>query len=159
MADAKSLLALIAASLVGPDGRIAQRPGRPLPTTTGGDLSWLREDGTKKGQGFLGPLLLPNGTVVTEYSIADSERLKDASGNYRDYPSIVPTLSPGELAAVLRAAAQHVALPDSVYDKAESFALERQRRGLPLFAQGGEQMPYMPAVPSHKTLRDLTKLR
>lgn len=149
MPDFPEIILEIAKRLVGPDGRIAHRTGLPLPTTTGGDLSWLRTDGTKKGQGFLGPLALPNGTA-TEYSIADSEKLKDANGNYRDYPSIVPTLSPGELAAVLRAAGGHGQLPDSVYDKAEAFALERNRRGLPLFAQGGEQMPYMPAVPSHR---------
>ncbi|HEX7767994.1 MAG TPA: hypothetical protein VF443_14880 [Nitrospira sp.] len=110
---------------------------------------WLREDGTLKGLGFLGPLRLPNG-VASEFSIADSEQLKDANGHYLDYPSLVPTLSRGEVQAVLRAASDpthKTKLPDSVYSKAEAFALQRRKEGLPLFARPNEIQNIYPDLP------------
>lgn len=159
MPNSNEILAEIARRLVGPNGRLAQRTGQPLPANAGGfDMSWLRPDGTKKSLGYLGPVPLPNGSVATEYSIADSERLKDAQGNYRDYPSIVPTLTLAELMQVIAAASDETHqthLPDSVYDKAESYAVERDRRGLPLFAQAGEQAPLMRPAASHATLADI----
>lgn len=110
---------------------------------------WYRDDGTLKGLGFLGPLKLPNG-IASEFSIADSEKLRDARGRYIDYPTLVPTLTREEVQAVLRAASDHTKktkLPNSVYDKAESFALQRRDKGLPFFARPDEVQNLYPDVP------------
>lgn len=98
-----------------------------------------RPDGSTKGKGFLGVFKLPNGEAASEYSIADSEKLKDAKGNYLDYPSLVPTLTKDELRQALDAANRGVQPPDSVKIKAEAYALERKKAGKPLFANDGEQ--------------------
>lgn len=98
-----------------------------------------RPDGTQKGNGFLGALLRPDGGVMSEYSVADSERLKDAHGNYLDYPTLVPTLTPHELKFLLTAR-EGDRIPDSIYEKAEAHALQRVSRGLPVFAQPGEEV-------------------
>lgn len=97
-----------------------------------------RPDGTKKGNGFLGVFKLPNGSVASEYSIADSEQLRDEKGNYIDYPSLVPTLTKDEVKQVLDAANNGKDVPDSVKVKAEAHALERKKQGLPLFANNDE---------------------
>lgn len=98
-----------------------------------------RADGTKKGNGFLGSFKLPSGNVASEYSIADSEKLKDKKGNYLDYPSLVPTLTKEEVQQTLDAAHKGIPPPDSVKTKAEAFALDRQKQGKPFFAQPGEE--------------------
>lgn len=105
---------------------------------------WKRPDGSTKGLGFLGLLQLPNGKVASEYSIADSEKLKDKNGNYLDYPSLVPTLTKQEVQAVLNAATNNIDVPDSIKQKAEAFAIQRQQAGKPLFAQTGEQQNLYP---------------
>lgn len=79
-----------------------------------------------------------NSAVMSEYSIADSERLKDPQGNYMDYPSLVPTLTKDEVMAILTNPEGHP-LPSSIYQKAEAFALQRRRQGKPMFAQPGEE--------------------
>lgn len=94
----------------------------------------LRPDGTSKGNGFLGPQKLANGKIASEYSIADSEQLKDEKGNYLDYPTLIPGLTPDELKQTLDAANRGVSPPQSVKDKAEAHALERKRQGKSLFA-------------------------
>lgn len=88
---------------------------------------YTREDGSQKGNGFLG-VLPSDGSVMSEYSIADSPLIKG------DYPSIVPTLNASELNQILN---KHV--PASAGDKALQFALARQKAGQPVFAQDGEQ--------------------
>lgn len=98
-----------------------------------------RPDGSDKGDGFLGVFKLPNGSVASEYSIADSEKLKDKKGNYIDYPSLVPTLTREEVQQTLDAAHKGTDVPDSVKAKAEAHALKRQQQGLPLFATPGEE--------------------
>lgn len=109
----------------------------------------LRPDGSMKGLGFLGVFPMPDGGVASENSIADSEHLKDANGKYLDYPIFVPTLTRDEVKAALAFTASNgkIPLPDSVYDKAEAFALYRQSKGLPLFAQLGEQIYPYPDIP------------
>lgn len=111
----------------------------------------LRDDGSVKGLGFLGPFQMPDGGTAGEYSIAESEHLRDAKGQYISYPSLVPTLTRDEVLAVLKNAASKEnpkpPLPDSVYDKAEAFALYRKAQGLPLFARPGEQLTLYPDIP------------
>jgi hypothetical protein len=98
-----------------------------------------RSDGSNKGDGFLGVFKLPNGSVASEYSIADSEKLKDSKGDYIDYPSLVPTLTKEEVQHTLNAAHKGTELLQSVKDKAEAHALKRKQQGLPLFATPGEE--------------------
>lgn len=98
-----------------------------------------RPDGSEKGYGFLGEFKLPNGKTASEYSIADSEKLKDEKGNYLDYPSLVPTLTKDEVKQVLDAAHKNGKVSDNIKTKAEAYALERKKQGLPLFAIPGEE--------------------
>ncbi|HMF95105.1 MAG TPA: hypothetical protein VKE96_12455 [Vicinamibacterales bacterium] len=120
----------------------------PPPGVTTRDQWDVRPDGSKKGLGFLGVLRVP-GTddVASEYSIADSEKLKDAKGNYLDYPALVPTLTKTEVQQVLDAAKHHRPVPAPVAAKAEAFALQRRAEGKPLFAQDGEQQLLFPDLP------------
>ncbi len=101
-----------------------------------------RPDGTRKGLGFLGALVRPDGGVMSEFSLADSEHLKDAQGQYMDYPSLVPTLTPAEIRFLLNAK-EGTKIPDSIYEKAEAFALQRQQAGLPLFAEPSEAQEWL----------------
>lgn len=96
-----------------------------------------RPDGTTKGDGFLGVLKRPDGGVMSEYSIADSEKLKDAQGHYLDYPSLVPTLTPSEVQTLLKSKPGD-AVPQSIKDKAEAYALQRVKQGKSVFAEPGE---------------------
>ncbi len=52
----------------------------------------LREDGTKKGRGFLGELRRPDGDISTEISIG-----VNMDGKEMDIPSLVPTLDKSEV--------------------------------------------------------------
>lgn len=97
----------------------------------------LRPDGTKKGNGFLGVLKRPDGKVMSEYSIADSEKIKDAKGNYLDYPTLVPGLSQDEINTLLKSNPGDV-ISQSIKDKAEAHALERIRQGKSVFADNNE---------------------
>lgn len=97
-----------------------------------------RPDGSTKGNGFLGALLRPDGGVMSEFSVADSEHLKDAHGNYLDYPTLVPTLTDQEIRFLLTMK-EGMRIPDSIYRKAEAHALDRVSKGLPVFAQPGEE--------------------
>lgn len=107
---------------------------------------WMRPDGTMKGLGFLGVLRRPDGGVMSEYSIADSEKLKDAKGRYIDYPSLVPTLSKPEVQILLRLKPGDP-VPQAIKDKAEKYALQRQAEGKPMFAATGEQQNLYPDIP------------
>ena len=121
--------------------------GQPAPQPPKAPFGF-RPDGTPKGYGFLGMFKLPGEgeDIASEYSIADSEHLKDAKGNYLDYPTLVPTLTKAEVVAVLQAAKNHTRVPGSVAQKAEAFALSRKAKGLPLFAQPGEQQALYPEL-------------
>jgi hypothetical protein len=94
-----------------------------------------REDGTAKGEGFLGVFRTPTGQVMSEFSIADSEdpRLKG-----KDYPTLVPTLTPEEVQTLVNLP-EGAPVPESIKQKAEAHALARIEKGEPVFAQPGEQ--------------------
>ncbi len=101
----------------------------------------MREDGTAKGQGFLGDLVRPDGTgYMSEYSVADSEDLKNPDGSYMDYPSMVPTLTAEEIDQIL-GNKEGAPLSDSIIDKATAHAKQRLAAGRPVFADPGEQHP------------------
>lgn len=105
----------------------------PDPYQTDPDAWDRRPDGTQKGRGFLGLLPTNDGSVMSEFSVADSERLKNPDGSYADYPTLVPGLTPAEMQQLLSGK-----VPDGVYKKAEAHALRRKAAGKSLFAQEGE---------------------
>lgn len=116
---------------------------KPITTTNNEDAidssKWnLRPDGTKKGKGYLGVFKTPTGEAMSEYSIADSEKLKDKKGNYIDYPTLVPELTKDELNILINHK-EGESIPQSIKDKAEAHALKRKEKGEPLFATEGEQ--------------------
>ena len=101
-----------------------------------GANSMLRVDKTPKGAGYFGVLKGIAGDVkgmdVTELS-ADS----DINGQQILYPLVVPTLSKQELNILLSGKKP----TDSIYQKAEEFAMQRMKDGLPMFARPGEIFP------------------
>lgn len=117
----------------------------PLPRDPAQDPSWFREDGSEKGQGFLGSLPTPSGKTMSELSIADSEHIKDPKGQYQDYPTLVPTLNPSELKSLL-SYREGMPIQDGIKQKAEAFALDRLKTGKPLFARTGEQPHLSPEL-------------
>jgi hypothetical protein len=56
----------------------------------------LRQDGTPKGEGWLGELKRPDGDVMTELTVGT-----DVNGKDMDIPTMVPTLSPEEIQYLL----------------------------------------------------------
>lgn len=83
----------------------------------------LRPNGTPKGQGWLGPLPMNDGSdkVATEISI-------DVDGE--DIPLIVPTLTQDELDYILSGNRP----TREMVDKAAAFAEERRRQGFSVYA-------------------------
>lgn len=116
------------------------RQMRPMPSHSQLDRTqWNpRPDGTPKGDGFLGALERPDGGVMSEFSVADSEQLRDARGGYLDYPTLVPTLNDAEVSFLLNMR-DGDRIPSSIYQKAEAFAIARKKAGKPVFAGPGEQ--------------------
>lgn len=117
-----------------------QGPPQPVPSHSQLDRTrWdPRPDGTAKQDGYFGVLQRPDGGVMSEFSVADSDQFKDPQGHYMDYPSLVPTLTQGEVSYLLNMR-EGDTLPPSIYQKAEAFALQRRAQGKPLFAGPGEQ--------------------
>jgi hypothetical protein len=101
-----------------------------------GANSMLRVDKTPKGAGYFGVLKGIAGDVkgmdVTELS-ADS----DINGQRILYPLVVPTLSQQEINILLSGKKP----TDSIYQKAQEFAVQRMKDGLPTFARQGEIFP------------------
>lgn len=115
----------------------------PLPRDPNNDPTGFRQDGSEKGQGFLGPMTRPDGGVMSEFSIADSENpLLHSGSNYTDYPTFVPTLTNDEISLLLNIGPEGT-IPEAIKNKAEAYALERIKLGKPLFARTGER-PYQP---------------
>lgn len=112
----------------------AQDPQNPYPMNQQGWGS--RADGSKKGNGFLGPLLRPDGTgLSSEISIGVNFGGKDV-----EIPTIVPTLTPQELQLLLTADFRKgFKIPDSIVRKAVDYARTREAQGKPYFAQAGEE--------------------
>jgi len=92
----------------------------------------LRQDGTSKGKGWMGPLKSPSGHDVTEYTIG-----VPINGREMDIPSIVPTLTAAEIAQVLDAADRGDGVPDAVRMKAVAHAKTMISMGRGVFAPRG----------------------
>jgi hypothetical protein len=120
----------------------------PLAADAGGNFG-LRPDGSPKGDGFLGVLNRPDGTgVMTEFSVSSSD-LVDTDGKEIDFPTLVPTLTPEEVQAILTLP-EDGELPEPIFLKALAHARERLQAGKSPFAEPGES-PASPA--SRGTLR------
>ena len=103
-----------------------------------------REDGSQKGDGFLGPLRRPDrSSVMSEYSM--SADLKNPDGSWMDFPTLVPTLDEGEVNTIL-GIREGDELPSSIIRKAQDHASQRLSAGQPVFAQPGEQQNVHPQI-------------
>ena len=121
----------------GSDG--AEQTMTPTPTP---DYGYGQRYGSAapKGLGFLGPLLRPDGQVMSEYSIG-----VNLDGRQVEIPSIVPTLTKQELATLLTLK-DGQAPPKSVIDKAIAYARTRLAGGYDAFAGPGEQQNLYPEL-------------
>ena len=87
----------------------------------------LRLDGSRKGPGFLGTLRRPDGEDSTEISIG-----VDMDGREVEIPSLVPTLSEGEVRHLLEGKRP----TGEIIRKAYEHAIERLSGGLSPFKEG-----------------------
>lgn len=85
----------------------------------------LRPDGTKKGNGWLGPLKMKDGSVMTELTMG-----VNIDGMETDIPTIVPTLSKQEIDHLLSGKPA----TDAIVDKAVSHAKMRMAQGFSPYA-------------------------
>ena len=108
------------ASQDGPVDRFGSPLDRPIP-----DPSWFRADGSKKGNGFLGPLKFHDGRTSTELSIG-----VNIGGRKVEIPALVPTLSKEQIDHLLAGNAP----TDGIVEKAIEHARMRTQQGLPVFA-------------------------
>lgn len=81
-----------------------------------------------KGKGFMGAIPTASGDKMTELSSAF-----DYNGKLISHPLIVPTLTKDEL-NVLKNLKDDEQIPESIYRKAQAFAISRLERGLNPFA-------------------------
>lgn len=112
----------------------------PIPNEQVDRNNWpLRQDGTPKGNGWLGVLPMKNGQVASEATIGVS-----FDGKETLIPSLVPTLSPGEINYILN---QEKLSPEmwkspvgqSIVGKAVEHAKKRIAEGKSPFIGEGEQ--------------------
>lgn len=88
------------------------------------DTSWYRQDGSRKGRGYLGPVRNPYGQTMTEYSIG-----VEMDGREVEIPTFVPTLTPQELNYLTRMG-DGQQIPESIVRKAVDHARMRMQQGL-----------------------------
>ena len=86
----------------------------------------LRLDGTEKGSGFFGELKRPNGQISTELSIG-----VNFGGEEIQIPTLVPTLTPGEINSLLEGRGP----TEEIKKKAVDHAKDRMKRGLSPFKE------------------------
>jgi GH24 family phage-related lysozyme (muramidase) len=93
----------------------------------------LRPDGTKKGNGFLGVLTLPDGNIATEFS-TQSQAVK-VEGKQIDFPTLVPGLTPEEVQTMTQdIIPNRKPIPEPIMRKAIDHALARIKAGKSVFA-------------------------
>lgn len=114
---------------------------RPVPREEWGSYRkmdfGLRADGkTRKGMGFFGPIDVGGGNIATELSV----RMKGPDGKLVHIPSLVPTLTGGELKGLLTDF-DRTYTPE-VERKVKAFAASRISRGLSPFAGPDEIVPF-----------------
>lgn len=89
----------------------------------------IRNDGTRKGSGYLGVIPDATGRPMTEFSIG-----VNMDGREIEIPTLVPTLDASEI-EYLRSMKPGTAMPDSIRQKAVDHAKTRLRQGLSPFAE------------------------
>lgn len=111
---------------------------QPMPAHSQVDRSqWdRREDGSAKGDGFLGLLARPDGGVSSEISAGFDGM--GPGGAEADIPTVVPTLSPAEISFLLNMNVSRDKVPQSIVEKAIAYAKQRRAQGKPYFAGPGE---------------------
>ena len=93
----------------------------------------LRPDGTKKGNGYLGVLSLPNGGVTTEYTVQSNAVKID--GKRIDFPTLVPTLTQKEVDLMVNDIIPNGGdIPEEIMQKAIKHAKKRIKEGKSVFA-------------------------
>ncbi len=102
-----------------------------------------REDGTKKGTGFLGALRRPDGRVSSELSIGTN-----FDGKEYLIPSLVPTLTKAEIDSLLKGGP----ISDEIFGKAVTHARERLGQGKSPLLEEGEQLGGLSALESTSDL-------
>lgn len=134
--DNDTLNKIVAMVNLGESPEVAAQKLSSMGLLSQGAGSMLRTDKTPKGAGYFGVLKGIAGDIkgqdVTELS-ADS----DINGQRVLYPLVVPTLSKQELNMLLSGKKP----TESIYQKAEEFAIQRMKEGLPTFARPGETFP------------------
>jgi len=91
-----------------------------------------RNDGTKKGKGWLGVIDLGGGNVATEYS-TQSDAVK-VNGQRVDFPTLVPTLTPEEIETMKKVISNKSEIPESIMQKAIEHARKQISANKPIFA-------------------------
>lgn len=109
-----------------------------MPKPTYDPSEWnARIDGSKKGNGFLGVLPRPDGSVSSELSMGTT----DVNGKETEIPLLVPTLTAQEVKYLLSAPPDDWPHPTmkAISQKAVEFARQRAAAGKDFFAQPGEE--------------------
>ena len=88
----------------------------------------IREDGTQKSRGYLGPLVTKNGNIVTEYTVG-----VNLDGKEMDIPTLVPTLTNAEVLEVLDAADNGDQPSEQIISKAIAHAIQQLDKGQSVF--------------------------
>lgn len=104
-----------------------------------------RQDGSLKGQGFLGPQQRPDGSVSTEITIG-----VNINGKETEIPTLVPTLSDAEKTSLLNGDKPSPA----IVQKAVDFAKSRIAAGQSVFADNAPPasgMPWLDALAKYQS--------
>jgi hypothetical protein len=109
-------------------------PKKRMDSLKGAKAPWerddsIRNDGTKKGNGFLGVLTRPDGKVSTEISVG-----VNIGGKEMEIPTLVPTLTKAEVSYLLSGKDPTKAIVQKAVDHAE----KRIKAGKSPFAEEGE---------------------
>lgn len=128
--------------VTGPPPQPRPSGGPPTPSTVrtstastspvGGPPSpdMLRADGTRKGQGFFGPIQRPDGKVSSEISIGIN-----IDGKEVEVPTLVPTLSAAEKQwLITNDVSDPKKIPSAIVEKAAAYARQRIAAGQSPFA-------------------------
>lgn len=115
-----------------PTPDLASLPEEPAPASTAPAAPNYgpRADGTMKGNGYFGPLKMPDGRVATEIGVG-----VNFDGKEVEVPSLVPTLTRQEVDYLVGGGKP----TPEIVKKAVDHAVQRMKAGKSPFAQEGEQ--------------------
>ena len=93
-----------------------------------------RQDGSAKGDGWLGPIDLGGGNVATEYTM-QSDKVRGGEGEQIDFPTLVPTLTPDEVNIMKDVILNKKPIPEPIIQKAIKHANKQINAGKSVFMQ------------------------